>query len=688
MEPLKIQLQHREPIKTVIKLSGPNAYDSAAVVTLSPSSGGSSTPKITIKPIPKPPAAGEEEPMQPSSHHRIDSPTTASAHIVPKLTIRTASAGQGAQSEIVPKLTIAYNHVVPSNSNNTTSASSTSADALAIGQHSLQPDQPPIPKMTIKANEIIVNNSSTATASSTNNLFTLPSTPSSRAAAAATAQMNDAAVLNTSPSVPKIKIKQISSREESAAATFTISRSSDDDDGDDDDDTDETDTTSPVKITPTVAQMTPTVPKLLVRVPKEDLNSDMPEVPKLTIRQSVQASTEIVIPKVTIKPIINPDSAQQEGSEPAQALVTPKITIKPIPRPGLDLSQPLEVITTPHTSVGNSGGGEFVSSIPDALCSTSIGPAGQQSPRIILKINKASKEAAASSSTTLQQQLSSSSTHNHNSGELKRALSLGTSAGVFESKRLRLDDSIADKSPHAMPVESKLKEILSRMNHQTTPQQPTPSSSTAHTSPDLATTPRKYQTNSSVRRPIRPPPSAQSDNAIQLPPEMELAASKFREEPKTKPVRLHPLLLHDIERAKLLEAMMNADAKVDMSKTDVDVGPADPSLCSEGSSSDCILVEEGSNIGASAATATTTATGSQIQQHLHPFASVNVKSVGNGPSDQDSGVDVSGSTASSGSGVAGGAAIETSADGATATSTKRGRGRPRKESVAEVLSAK
>lgn len=187
-------------------------------------------------------------------------------------------------------------------------------------------------------------------------------------------------------------------------------------------------------------------------------------------------------------------------------------------------------------------------------------------------------------------------------------------------------------------------------------------------------TPPPRKTNSSVRRAIRPPPSSQSDNAITLPPEMEFAASLFREEPVAKPVRLHPLLLQNIERAKLLEAMMNSEPIRKTPAKMLVVGNHDNkptphnlanSLCSEGSSSDCVIVEAiggaTNGIGAHFPAAPTAP--------LHPFSVVGKS---NGPTtttttgDQDSGVDVGGTVA------AGGAAEST-------TPVKRKRGRPRKE---------
>lgn len=630
VEPLKINLQYREPIKTIIKLNksgnnGTTTNSSSSSIAPDKHPTATTTPKITIKPLVNPNQQTDSvADTATTNNHSISSVqstttnTLVEPHIVPKLTIRTASS----QSEIVPKLTIAYNH----------SASAVSTTSAATNFHhedgiklTIKPIvEPPIPKMTIKANEIVT-------------ITALPSTTTTT-----TSTKPSTAEVTTSPSVPKIKIKQIGKTTdepgEGGATTFTISRSDDD-------------------------EPPQTVPKLLVRVPQPETNSEV--IPRLTIRPIIKPnhdeSANIVIPKVTIKPIVNNDQVSTE------TLVTPKITIKPIPKPVAVADptlQPLEIVVT---------SGEFVSSIPD-LCQSSVD--GQQSPRIILKINKASKESPVVVPTNQQQpqesidqnaQISSSSS---TSNELKRTHPTEPlSTSEPDGKKIRsnpeptVEPAVIPPAPAVPPPaeESKLKEILSRMHNR----------STNNAVEDVLVTPptRKMQTNSSVRRAIRPPPSSQSDNAITLPPEMEFAASLFREEPVSKPVRLHPLLLQNIERAKLLEAMMNSEPRT---TTPTKVISSDKphignSLCSEGSSSDCVIVET---------TATNGLGGHLTSPSLHPFSVVG-RSNGPGvglPSDQDSGVDVAG-----GGGLVAGVADNT-------TPVKRKRGRPKKEPGA--LSAK
>lgn len=106
-------------------------------------------------------------------------------------------------------------------------------------------------------------------------------------------------------------------------------------------------------------------------------------LPKLTIRMANAHDENIVIPKVIIKPVVNPNENTDPTAE-AQ-LVTPKIILKPIPKP---IEKPLEIIT-------GGQGSPFRNSENES----------QQSPRIILKINKNStsqtKESSTLTSTTI-----------------------------------------------------------------------------------------------------------------------------------------------------------------------------------------------------------------------------------------------------------------------------------------------
>lgn len=89
---------------------------------------------------------------------------------------------------------------------------------------------------------------------------------------------------------------------------------------------------------------------------------------KSSAAAAIASDENIVIPKVTIKPVLNPNDGP-DVCPSEQPRVTPKIILKPIPKP---IDKPLEIITAPGSPFGRS----------------SEANESQQSPRIILKINK------------------------------------------------------------------------------------------------------------------------------------------------------------------------------------------------------------------------------------------------------------------------------------------------------------
>lgn len=373
-------------------------------------------------------------------------------HIVPKLTIRnsTNASGSISQSVIVPKLTIKMdNHVSALAHQHQQSSNSDSSGSGCTVKLSIKPIvEPPIPKLTIKTNVddhsemIVVNNASIS--SNTNTKYSInasasgPNSPVTRATSKSQALKQLPAAASEQLVVPKLKIKPIINPDVSENCTTA---------------TGDTDTAAFVLPLPQK-----TVPKLVVRVQKDknsatvssivDSNStsatsadyeqtmdfdedddvqsirneinDLPPVdpvPKITIRQvkdpEKPPEENIVIPKVTIKPIVNPDDDSQQESE---TLITPKITIKPIPKP-LDITQPLEVVTSfPISSTGGNSS-LVVSTLKSSMSSFESPDSQQQSPRIILKINKQTQESvlttAAKSTATSNIELQHSHVLSH-----------------------------------------------------------------------------------------------------------------------------------------------------------------------------------------------------------------------------------------------------------------------------------
>lgn len=707
VEPLKINL-HREPIKTIIKI--PKHATEATEATV---------PKITIKSIKLPPQCGEEDKhtlivdssvSTSSTSQNCSSDPPSEPHVIPKLTIRNSTNfGIAGQSEIVPKLTIKMdNHIASTASINNKDKTITSDDGIKL---TIKPIlEPPIPKLTIKTNSNdcaeVVNNTMVSKFS----INAGPSSPSS-----STAAMNK---LNRSsqqqqPSksesiVPKIKIKQITKTDPlGEVPQFTIEKSDD-----------AVNSFTNKCETKDNAVVVKTVPKLVVKLPKEsesdqsktknyendDTNSlehvkvdvEHEIVPKITIRQIKQleqtASENIIIPKVTIKPIINPNSSEADDSE---TLVTPKITIKPIPKP-LDISQPLEIVTSP----------------PSAIKLTEASNESQQSPRIILKINKTTSETISKNVvdiednvTNQQQQQQQKDVPSNNAlskkqqqfpltpsgaeNDLKRANSTIIQTPV-ENKRLKLDPSMhpmnATSSDEIINLDSDddaVTEPMSTVTATTTHSEsnnrhdeekakisqipPTIQPPTHHDHHDVTT----QKTEASTAKPTITPPitvaittqslTSTSTTSMTTPsipkhnsnsttetikPKLPFPGNFFLGE-DVRPEIPHPLLTHTIERARLLVSMMNADAEEQAKNKRSQL-----LILSEGSSSDCIML--GDN-------------GTSLPNSID-FGVGNLNENGQNNADRDSGVDVSNSVKSGADDI-----IE------DITPIKRGRGRPRKD---------
>lgn len=194
-------------------------------------------------------------------------------------------------------------------------------------------------------------------------------------------------------------------------------------------------------VTSSTVNSTDSIPKLNIKLS----NTDYPQVihndvdaselrnecgrtesplPKLTIRMANTHDDNIVIPKVTIKPVVNPNETLDPLAAEAQ-LVTPKIILKSIPKP---IEKPLEINT-------GGQGSPFRNSENES----------QQSPRIILKINKnttsQTKESATLTSTTIiaEEPRSDSPQPPKQQNELKRP---SNHESDIHTKKQKLNDDV------------------------------------------------------------------------------------------------------------------------------------------------------------------------------------------------------------------------------------------------------
>lgn len=684
VEPLKINL-HREPIKTIIKI--PKHVPDETV------------PKITIKSIKLPQTGDDDVPKHTlivdssvsttsSGQNCSVSDTPSEPHVIPKLTIRNAvnSFGIAGQSEIVPKLTIKMdNHIASSQANNK-DKTITSDDGIKL---TIKPIlEPPIPKLTIKTNSNdcaeVVNNTNASKFS----INVSPSSPSSSAAAMNKLSRSATNTPKSESIVPKIKITKTDPLGE--VPQFTIAKSDD------------------LANVSTKDNVVKTVPKLVVKLPKEsDVEpikskaydeSDAMEpvvdeiVPKITIRQVKQqsepvTSENIIIPKVTIKPIINPNNESND----AEPLVTPKITIKPIPKP-LDITQPLEIVTSsPATAI---------------KLSESTANESQQSPRIILKINKTTSETISKSVTDVEDSatvIQKDLTPNNSISKKLPATPCPTTVSTVENdlkrtnsvihthvenKRLKLDpclnavsmndeiinldsdeDNASEPVPAASPqiesnnrhegeklqsnqhVQSQQDTIAPQHNETTTAIRTIPVTPTVTTTPETTTLITTTTTTTTSAPSIVTQKHNSNSTAETVKPKLPFPGNFFLSE-DVRPEIPHPLLTHNIERAKLLVSMMNANADPPKEEQTKSKRSQNVIILSEGSSSDCIML--GDN-------------GTSLPNSID-FGVNNLNENGQNNADRDSGVDVSNSIKSGADDV-----IE------EVTPVKRGRGRPRKD---------
>lgn len=672
VEPLKINL-HREPIKTIIKI--PKHIPEETV------------PKITIKSIKH--TTGDEDVLKhklivdssvstSSTSQNCSSDPPSEPHVIPKLTIRnsTNSFGIAGQSEIVPKLTIKMDNHIASTANSK-DITITSDDGIKL---TIKPIlEPPIPKLTIKTNsndcaEVINNTNSTKFSINAG-----PSSPSSSTAAIYNKSNRTSIPSKSESIVPKIKIKQITKTDPlGEVPQFAIANSDD------------------LVNSLTKDNVVKTVPKLVVKLPKEsdseqnksknyDNNEiDAPEaideiVPKITIRQIKQleqtTNENIIIPKVTIKPIINPNNELDDS----ETLVTPKITIKPIPKP-LDITQPLEIVTTPTTTA-----------IKLTESSTNE---SQQSPRIILKINKTTSETISKNiveiedSVTHQKEVPSNNaiskktqfpvTGSSIENDLKRTNSIIQTP--LDNKRPKLDPCLnvatmcdeiinldSDEENVIEPVCRTSPPIESNNRHDDEKSQIPYVQPTTHHDTLVAQT----SETTTIRTTLVTPAAATAASITSSTTVASMSIQKHNSNNTSENIKRklpfpgnfflgedvrpeipHPLLTHNIERAELLVSMMNADAEPTKEEQAKNKRSQNVIILSEGSSSDCIML--GDN-------------GTSLPNSID-FGVVNLNENGQNNADRDSGVDVSNSIKSGADDV-----IE------DVTPIKRGRGRPRKD---------
>lgn len=499
VEPLRINI-NREPIKTKIKLG-----QQPQASTLSPTTATTQIPsfnidtsedmdkmtprgpKITIKPIRPPPydsqqhiafeQKNDDSGNNEKNHHRYHSHNHRSGTLMPSTTLTTTASITTTQvptpmmetaSVPTPAMVVSLNHyhstqeAIPklkikvdstsntlqslssfnaTNSSSCSSISNSSSSSISQVQNSsgekeaislvsdegvkvtLKPlAEPPLPKLTIKTNtatdtaEVVTKNNtssskrteyltahtiSSSSNSNTNTAEDNSSTCSSGSTSSFSSNHSSTAAVSTSSDI-KLIIKATSTGGSCVVAG---------------------DAKKSIKQSKLVDALRTASP-----VQKSSTRGSAKSVAAVTASAVTTADEDIVIPKVTIKPVLNPNDGPDVCSS-EQPRVTPKIILKPIPKP---IEKPLEIITAPGSPFSRS-------------CDANE---SQQSPRIILKINKnaTSQTTEAILLTKPSLMLASQSPHT-------------TMAGSAEAQTNSADSYMA--SPRSSNAQNDLK----RMNH-------------------------------------------------------------------------------------------------------------------------------------------------------------------------------------------------------------------------------
>lgn len=396
VEPLKINL-NREPIRTVIKLPQSHPYESHTKIK-TPLDRNSMAP-ATISPTLSSSSSLSSESSFENCNENSNNQRPSSIQVIPKLHIRNLLDGthnhEQSELHIVPKLTITGLNS-PQSTVNHMEQQQTQQQQQSVKDHSVNSileTSPAIPKLTIKKD----NNTSDYHLNNDSNMIPKLHIKTNHH------QAKDGVKLTIKPfpepSVPKLTIKT----KDNDAVIVTNS-----------DEAVEQQSAIP-KLTIKSNQQSAT-PKLTIKpVMRPTVDEQEESIPKLTLKAVNNSSTvqtfEKVVPKLVVKVPKEPiDDESESSSCSLPPSHVPKLNIKPIPPPEKEVPKPVKncVDSTPASEVKFSinrliGSPDSSNAENDGLelleINTSViksMDSGQDSPRIILKINKTNSESITS----------------------------------------------------------------------------------------------------------------------------------------------------------------------------------------------------------------------------------------------------------------------------------------------------
>lgn len=394
VEPLKINL-NREPIRTVIKLPQSHPYESHTKITVKPPPlDRNSLIPVTVSPTLSSSSSLSSESSFENCNDNSNNQRPSSIQVIPKLHIRNLLDGtnnhEQTELHIVPKLTITGLKPPKSTVNHVEQQQQQSVKDHSV--NTILETNPVIPKLTIKkanhTSDYHLNNDS-------NSIPKLHIKTNHH-------QAKDGMKLTikpfVEPSVPKLTIKTTADND---AVIVTNPEEGN-----------EQQTAIP-KLT--IKSNQSLTPKLTIKNVLRPMADEQEEsIPKLTLKAVNNSATvqtfEKVVPKLVVKvpkePIEDSNELSSPSSMPSHA---PKLNIKPIPVPEKEVpklaNNCVDSVSDAKFSI-NRLIGSTESSIVESdetklleINTTTIvknTDSGQDSPRIILKINKTNSESITS----------------------------------------------------------------------------------------------------------------------------------------------------------------------------------------------------------------------------------------------------------------------------------------------------
>lgn len=393
VEPLKINL-NREPIRTVIKLPQSHPYESPSKITIKPPQLHHERAPVTISPtLSSSSSLSSESSFENCSDN--GNQRASSIQVIPKLHIRNVLEGslnhEQSELHIVPKLTITG---LKSPQSTINSAESQCQQQQSLKDHSVNSileTSPTIPKLTIKKDN---NTSDYHLNNDANSILKLHIKTNHHP----TKDGKISFKTSSEPSVPKLTIKTTPENDAMIVAAS--------------DNASEQHTTIPKF---TIKSNLQSTPKLTIKPVVRPAEEQEESIPKLTLKAVNNSEAfEKIVPKLVVK---LPRETSEEEMESTSYSSTPspppipKLSIKPIPpqekevpklsKNCVDSTALPEMKFSMNRLIGvaDTAAGENDDYKPLEINTSSViksTDSGQDSPRIILKINKSNSESITS----------------------------------------------------------------------------------------------------------------------------------------------------------------------------------------------------------------------------------------------------------------------------------------------------